>query len=78
MASVRDWASCPDALQSSYHLGFAAMFLGIGIGYYALEITQLILSLQIGTTSIPIAIGLVLMMYPPLAKEERRRKAWLR
>lgn len=47
---------------------FAAMFLGIGIGYYAPEITQLILSLQIGTTSIPIAVGLILMMYPPLAK----------
>ncbi len=47
---------------------FAAMFLGIAIGYYAPEITQLILSLQIGTTSIPIAIGLILMMYPPLAK----------
>jgi ACR3 family arsenite transporter len=47
---------------------FAAMFLGIGIGRYAPEITQLILSLQIGTTSIPIASGLILMMYPPLAK----------
>ncbi len=47
---------------------FAAMFLGIAIGYYAPQITQLILSLQIGTTSIPIAIGLILMMYPPLAK----------
>ncbi|MHB8119190.1 MAG: ACR3 family arsenite efflux transporter [Methanothrix sp.] len=47
---------------------FAAMFLGIGIGYYAPGITQFILSLQIGTTSIPIAIGLILMMYPPLAK----------
>lgn len=47
---------------------FAAMFLGIGIGYFAPEITRLILSLQIGTTSIPIAIGLILMMYPPLAK----------
>jgi ACR3 family arsenite transporter len=47
---------------------FVAMFLGIGIGYYAPGITQLILSLQIGTTSIPIAIGLILMMYPPLAK----------
>ncbi len=44
------------------------MFLGIGIGYFAPGITQLILSLQIGTTSIPIAIGLILMMYPPLAK----------
>jgi len=47
---------------------FVAMFLGIGIGYYAPGITQFILSLQIGTTSIPIAVGLILMMYPPLAK----------
>src|SRR5512137_369024 len=47
---------------------FVAMFLGIGIGYYAPGITQFILSLQIGTTSVPIAIGLILMMYPPLAK----------
>jgi len=47
---------------------FAAMFLGIGIGYFAPGITELILSLQIGTTSILIAVGLILMMYPPLAK----------
>jgi len=47
---------------------FAAMFLGIGIGYFTPGIPQFILSLQIGTTSIPIAIGLILMMYPPLAK----------
>jgi len=44
------------------------MFLGIGIGYFAPGITQLILRMQIGTTSIPIAVGLILMMYPPLAK----------
>lgn len=47
---------------------FAAMLLGVAAGYYAPGITRFILSLQIGTTSIPIAVGLILMMYPPLAK----------
>jgi len=47
---------------------FVAMFLGVAVGYYAPGVTRFILSLQIGTTSIPIAIGLILMMYPPLAK----------
>lgn len=47
---------------------FAAMALGVGIGYFAPNITEVILSLQVGTTSIPIALGLILMMYPPLAK----------
>ena len=47
---------------------FSAMLIGIGIGYFAPGITKLILSLQVGTTSIPIAVGLILMMYPPLAK----------
>ena len=42
---------------------FVAMILGIALGYYAPGITRFILSLQIGTTSIPIAIGLILMMY---------------
>ena len=44
------------------------MLIGIGIGYFAPGITRFILSLQVGTTSIPIAIGLILIMYPPLAK----------
>lgn len=44
------------------------MGVGIGIGYCAPAVTEFIAGLQIGTTSIPIAIGLILMMYPPLAK----------
>lgn len=47
---------------------FIAMGIGIGIGYLIPAVTKLIAGLQIGTTSIPIAIGLILMMYPPLAK----------
>jgi ACR3 family arsenite transporter len=47
---------------------FLSMILGILIGYYAPAITQSIVGLSVGTTSIPIAIGLILMMYPPLAK----------
>jgi len=44
------------------------MAVGIGIGYLAPSITRFIADLQVGTTSIPIAVGLILMMYPPLAK----------
>ena len=47
---------------------FAAMALGIGIGYFLPKVTRFIVDLQIGTTSIPIALGLILMMYPPFAK----------
>ncbi len=47
---------------------FIAMALGIGSGYFAPSITKFISGLQVGTTSIPIAAGLILMMYPPLAK----------
>ncbi len=47
---------------------FIAMGVGIGIGYFAPAITEIISGLRVGTTSIPIAVGLILMMYPPLAK----------
>jgi arsenite transporter len=47
---------------------FIAMGVGVGIGYLAPSVTNFISGLQVGTTSIPIAVGLILMMYPPLAK----------
>lgn len=47
---------------------FTAMGIGILLGTFAPGVTQAIESLSVGTTSIPIAVGLVLMMYPPLAK----------
>ncbi|PWN68987.1 arsenical-resistance protein [Chryseobacterium phosphatilyticum] len=47
---------------------FLAMFFGIGLGYLFPNISEIINSLSIGTTNIPLAIGLIIMMYPPLAK----------
>jgi len=47
---------------------FLAIGLGIGIGYFLPGLSKFITGLQVGTTSIPIAAGLILMMYPPLAR----------
>ncbi len=47
---------------------FLAMAIGVGLGYSFPQIASITDSLSVGTTNIPLAIGLILMMYPPLAK----------
>jgi ACR3 family arsenite transporter len=47
---------------------FVAMIVGVGAGYFLPGIVRMITAFQVGTTSIPIAVGLIVMMYPPLAK----------
>jgi len=47
---------------------FIAMAVGVGIGYFYPNISNVSAKLSLGTTNIPIAIGLILMMFPPLAK----------
>lgn len=51
---------------------FLAMAIGVGLGYVFPGIADLLKKLSVGTTSIPIAVGLIVMMYPPLAKVNYR------
>ncbi|WP_312176048.1 ACR3 family arsenite efflux transporter [Chryseobacterium sp.] len=47
---------------------FLAMFLGVSLGYFLPGIAEMADRMSAGTTNIPLAIGLIVMMYPPLAK----------
>lgn len=52
---------------------FLAMLLGVSIGYFIPSTPDFINSFNSGTTNVPLAIGLILMMYPPLAKVDFKK-----
>ena len=47
---------------------FVAMAIGVGIGYLFPQVAQWNEAMSVGTTNVPLAIGLILMMFPPLAR----------
>lgn len=51
---------------------FLAMSVGVSLGYFRPDLAERIDAMSVGTTNIPLAVGLILMMYPPLAKVNYR------